>query len=95
MKKLYVPPLMHQRIIRSCHSAYPIGHVGQKKTVSLINRIMNWLNLYNDVAQFILTCVICQRSRVGKEKLQGLIKVFKVFYNDRLILKMGRSSSGA
>lgn len=39
--KLYVPPTIKQCIIRSCHNAYTIGHAGQKKTATLITRVMS------------------------------------------------------
>jgi RNase H-like domain found in reverse transcriptase/Reverse transcriptase (RNA-dependent DNA polymerase)/Integrase zinc binding domain/Integrase core domain len=76
------------RIIAACHSLPPNCHPGVKKTKSNVLKIFNWTGLHKDITEYVQGCLICQRSRPGLERLQGLIKahplpgVFQTIYLD-------------
>ena len=75
---LWVPTRLRLQILAACHSLSPCGHPGSKKTKRMINRIFNWPNLHQDVANYIKGCLICQQSRPGLERLQGFFRTHPI-----------------
>jgi len=68
---IWVPPALQKAIISACHSVAPYRHHGIKKTSRLIRRVFNWPNLHVQVVDFLSSCLTCQRTRAGLERLQG------------------------
>jgi transposase InsO family protein len=56
----------------------PFHHPGSKKTHATILKIFNWPGSYQDVVQYIQSCIYCQRSRSGKERLQGYFRTHPI-----------------
>ena len=72
--RIWVPPTQRLEVIEACHQLIPHVHGGQKKTVKAITRVFDWPGIHNDVGTFIHSCLVCQRTRPGIERLQGLFR---------------------
>lgn len=72
---VWVPQSLRQRIIAASHLLPPYFHCGVKKTKSTILKAFNWLNLHQDVTDYVRGCLACQRMRPGLERLQGLTRM--------------------
>jgi transposase InsO family protein len=85
---LWVPDKFRIQVIAACHSLPPYCHPGVKRTRSNILKVFNWPGLHDDVTRYVRGCIICQRSRPGVERLQGLLQThpipsaFEVVYLD-------------
>jgi Reverse transcriptase (RNA-dependent DNA polymerase)/RNase H-like domain found in reverse transcriptase/Integrase zinc binding domain/Integrase core domain len=85
---VWPPSEFRCQIIAACHSLPPHCHPGVKKTKSNVLKVFNWVGLHEDVTEYVRGCLVCQRSRPGLERLQGLIKthplpgVFQTIYLD-------------
>jgi hypothetical protein len=75
---LWVPPQLRIRIMAACHSLSPSCHVGAKKTKRLIQKVFNWPNLHEDIAQYIKGCLQCQQTRPGLDRLQGFFRTHPI-----------------
>ena len=71
---VWVPPKLRVEIMAACHSLTPFGHPGVKRTKRLVTRVFNWPNIHTDITKFIKGCLICQQSRPGLDRLQGLFR---------------------
>lgn len=71
---IYVPETCRNRVIFAFHSVHPFRHPGIKKTVRMVQRSFNWPGAHNDVVNFIKSCLHCQTTRPGTERLQGLFR---------------------
>jgi len=70
---LYIPesPALRQGILQRCHDDPLAGHFGVERTRELISRKYFWPKLTDDIAAYIRTCDICQRTRVHRHKPYG------------------------
>jgi len=75
---IWVPPALQKAIISACHSVAPYRHHGIKKTARLIQRVFNWPGLHDHVVRFLASCLKCQRTRGGIERLQGHFRTHPV-----------------
>lgn len=73
--RIWVPPVLRNAVIASCHSLAPYRHPGVKKTSRIIQRVFNWPGLFKDVVNYLKGCLFCQQTKAGIEKLQGLFKI--------------------
>ena len=86
--KLLVPTVFRKRLLDFYHSAPWSGHAGRVKTVKKIQRHFNWPQLHADVRDYISSCLACKRTKIGKERRQGLFRPhparmpFEVIYID-------------
>jgi hypothetical protein len=71
---IYAPPQLQTRIIEGCHNSFPLGHCGARKTKTRILRVWNWPGIHDDVAKYVKSCLYCQKTRPGIERLQGLFR---------------------
>jgi transposase InsO family protein len=69
---IWVPEPLRHRILDGCHICFPDWHCGARKTKTRILQVWNWPNLHQDVCRYIKSCLICQRTRPGLERFQGL-----------------------
>lgn len=69
--RLWIPPPFRSQVIAACHLVPPYRHLGHKKTQKSIQATCNWPNLHQEVANFIRSCLICQRLRPQIEHFQG------------------------
>jgi transposase InsO family protein len=75
---LWVPPRLRTTIIRACHSLAPLRHPGVKKTKALVNKVFCWPNMHEDITKHIKACLVCQQSRPGLDRLQGLFRTHPI-----------------
>jgi transposase InsO family protein len=75
---LWVPSSLRTKILAACHSVGPGSHPGAKKMKRIINRVFNWPNLHQDVTSYVKGCLVCQQTRPGLERLQGLFRTHPV-----------------
>ena len=75
---VWVPASFRLQVIAACHSLPPYCHPGTKRTARNIYKIFNWPGLHADVTLYVRSCLICQRSRPGLERLQGVIKTHPI-----------------
>ena len=75
---IWVPTQLRNAIISACHSVIPYHHHKVKKTSRIVRRVFNWPGLYRDINLFIGSCLHCQQTRTGIERLQGLFRVHPV-----------------
>ena len=71
---IWVPPSLRVEIMTACHSLAPFGHPGVKRTKRLVTRVFNWPNIHADITNYVKGCLICQQSRPGLDRLQGLFR---------------------
>lgn len=71
---MWVPPILRKPIIWACHSFTPLLHSGTKKTKRVIMQVYNWKGIHDDVSSFIKSCLSCNQTRPGLERLQGLFR---------------------
>ena len=50
-------------VLRYHHNHVLAGHLGQNKTLELIQRYYTWPNICNDVQKFYKSCITCIRSK--------------------------------
>eukprot|EP01068_Selenidium_serpulae_P004261 Selendium_serpulae@DN3479_c0_g1_i2.p2 len=72
--RVWAPPTIRKSIMDAAHSMAPFRHQGVKKTVKTIQRVFNWSRCHRDVADHLRACLSCQRIRVGRETIQGLMR---------------------
>lgn len=85
---VWVPEQFRLSVVAACHSLPPYSHPGVKRTKSNIVKVFNWPNLHDQVTEYVRSCLVCQRSRPGLERLQGLLqthqfpRIFETVYMD-------------
>jgi len=57
------------QVLQYHHDHVLAGHLGQNKTLELIQRHYTWPNIYNDVQKFCKSCVTCMRSKPQRHRL--------------------------
>lgn len=72
LRKIYVPLALRRTILEKAHQEF--GHVGVRKTLSLISAQYYWRELTTDVSNFIRHCDTCQRCKKTKLKRFGLLE---------------------
>lgn len=85
--KLWVPPSLRSRVLAASHAAPPYLHPGKKKTKARISRLFQWPNIHRDVAEYLRSCLVCQRVRIGapqrgKTKVHPMSTPFHTVYMD-------------
>lgn len=63
--KLYVPKDLRLEILEQCHEK--LEHMGVDKTYDLIGRNYYWPRLYNEVTEYVHSCVVCQTQNRKRE----------------------------
>ena len=64
------------------HDTPHVGHVGQKRTLAMLQRYFWWENMAREVARHVRSCPVCQRIKVQTHKPYGRFKPVKS--SDRL-----------
>ena len=70
-RKLVVPTLLRQRILRECHDVPSVGHVGIRRTLELLERSYHWKNMRSDATSYVQTCPTCQMVKADHRKKAG------------------------
>jgi len=56
------------RVLQYHHDHVLAGHLGQNKTLELIQRHYTWLTICNDIQKFCKSCVTCMRSKPQRHR---------------------------
>ena len=76
---IYVPSLpLKLQVLKSCHDAPLAGHYGVKKTLELVVRNYWWPNLRDFVKEYVKSCDVCGRAKLGKHRPYGLLHPLSV-----------------
>jgi hypothetical protein len=62
---------MKKMILEESHRNSLSIHSGATKMYHDLNKLFWWSGLKRDVAHFVYSCLVCQKSRWGIRKLQG------------------------
>jgi hypothetical protein len=57
------------------HDIPHVGHPGIKKTVELLWRNYHWLSLWQDITEYMRTCIPCQQMKVFSLQASGLLNL--------------------
>jgi transposase InsO family protein len=78
--RLYVPASakLRQKIISLYHDDRLAGHFGRSRTEELLKRKFHWINLQDDVAEYVQECQICQGAAVPKHRPYGKLETLPI-----------------
>ena len=62
------------RVLQSFHDHPVSGHYGINKTLAVIRREYTWPNIRDFVANYVLSCTTCARSKPRRHKPYGLLR---------------------
>jgi hypothetical protein len=54
--------------LKESHDGSFVGHGGAKLTITFLKKAYYWLNLKDDVEQYMKTCLICQQNQTFNKK---------------------------
>ena len=77
-QKIVVPCSLRQQIIRECHDAPSVGHVGMRRTQELMERQFHWRGMKSDVIAYVKTCPVCQVMKSDNRTKAGLLQPLPV-----------------
>jgi hypothetical protein len=60
-------------LLKECHDGPLAGHGGAKHTTTSFKKSYYWLNLKDDVEEYVKTCLTCQQNRTFNKKQVGLL----------------------
>jgi len=64
---------LREQVLRECHDGPLGGHFGRAKTGSLVRRLAFWVGQDGDVAEYVRSCQICQRTKAEHGGPRGLL----------------------
>ncbi len=64
---------LRAQVLRECHDGPLGGHFERAKTGSLVRRLAFWVGQDVTVAEYVLTCQTCQRTKAEHGGPRGLI----------------------
>ena len=73
-KRLVVPTLLQQRILRECHDVPSVGHVGIRRTLELLERSYHWKHMRTNATSYVCTCPTCQMVKSDHRKKAGQLQ---------------------
>lgn len=62
------------RILEGCHDGRPAGHLGQEKTLELVQRDYVWPGMREFVNKYILTCDACASNKAPRHRRHGQLQ---------------------
>lgn len=78
--RLWVPDYepLRTAIIQELHDSVLTGHPGKNGTIAVVSREFFWPNLQTTIKQFVRNCGICGRTKVWRDRKQGLLRPLPV-----------------
>jgi hypothetical protein len=78
--RLWVPNYepLRTAIIQELHDSVLTGHPGKNGTITVVSREFFWPNLQTTVKRFVRNCGICGRTKVWRDRKQGLLRPLPV-----------------
>ena len=61
-------------IVKTRHDSITAGHFGVRKTYDLVARDFVWPGMRRYIADYVASCVVCQRNKVSRQKPLGLLQ---------------------
>ena len=61
-------------LIQRTHESHISGHPGRHVTLVILQRSFYWPQQYKTVKQFVRNCHFCGRSKVWRQRQQGLLR---------------------
>ena len=61
-------------LLKECHDGLVAGHRGVEPTLTELVKNYYWPNLWDDVEQYVKSCVTCQQNRTQFCKEAGLLR---------------------
>ena len=73
--RLYVPnvPKIKLLILNEIHKNPYSGHPGYQKTITMLRKYYFWLNMKNELEEYIAKCFECQQVKTEHQHPAGLI----------------------
>jgi hypothetical protein len=73
---LYIPQDSELRttLMREVHDAPTGGHLGREKTYSRLTAAVYWRGVYDDVRDYVSSCVSCARNKANNQSPAGLLQ---------------------
>jgi hypothetical protein len=72
-KRIYVPEKLRTMIMESPHDSKVAGHSRRERTLELVSRNFNWVNMERDVPKYCQECDNCQRTKSPRHAKHGLL----------------------
>ena len=74
--RLYVPAgaNLRQKLLSLYHDDALAGHFGMNRTEELLRRKFHWVNLQNDVAEYVQSCAVCQGTAAPRHRPHGKLE---------------------
>jgi hypothetical protein len=74
-----VPRSLRAEVLRQCHD-HPFGgaHIGRNKVYDRVRKQFYWKGMYSDIAKWVNTCPVCQKTKNPKEKSHSATGTFIV-----------------
>jgi transposase InsO family protein len=71
--RLYVPPVraIREELLKRNHDDPYAGHFGATRTAELLRRKYHWESMDSDVAEYVRSCDICQKTKVKRHMPYG------------------------
>jgi transposase InsO family protein len=71
--RLYIPDRngLRQKLLKIYHDDPLAGHFGRTRTTELLKRKFHWVNMQNDVAQYVKECAVCQGAATPRHRPYG------------------------
>jgi hypothetical protein len=78
--RLWVPDYepLRTAIIQELHDSVLAGHPGKNGTIAIVSRDFFWPNLQTTVKRFVRNCGVCGRTKVWRDRKQGLLRPLPV-----------------
>ncbi|KAE8726163.1 Detected protein of unknown function [Hibiscus syriacus] len=79
-RRIYVPKWDNLRrdLIKECHDTKWAGHLGQKRTMSLLETAYFWPHMKDSVELYVKTCLVRQQDKVENRQPVGLLEPLPV-----------------
>jgi hypothetical protein len=65
-------------LLKECHDEPLAGHGGAKCTITIFKKSYYWLNLKDNVEEYVKTCLTCQQNQTLNKKQVGLLRLLLI-----------------
>jgi len=78
--KTIVPKLLRHRVLALCHQAPWVAHPGVERTLGKIRQSYYWVNMRQDVEEFVRACDACAKRKVPPNIQAPIAQPFQAMY---------------
>ncbi|KAI3462633.1 hypothetical protein Pfo_019296 [Paulownia fortunei] len=65
---------LRKELIKECHDTKWAGHLGQRRTMTLLEATYFWPHMRDSVELYVKTCLVCQQDKVETKQPAGLLE---------------------